>query len=71
MWWLRQSGGTGLVLRLANGTTVAAPWFEGSADMVVSQTPVILDDCRAQAKWPNRCKLVTCRQVVGGQSLRV
>ena len=43
-------GGAWLVLRLADGASDVAPWFEGSAAVIVAQTPVTLDDCRAQAE---------------------
>jgi hypothetical protein len=39
-------GGAWLVLWLADDASDAAPWFEGSADVVMAQTPVTLDDCR-------------------------
>ena len=49
-WWSRQSGGAWLVLRLANGAAAAVPRFEGRAVVVVLQTPVMLEDCRARAE---------------------
>ena len=49
--WLCQSGDVWLVLWLANGVSNMSPWFEGSAASVVAQTPVMLDDYRAQAEW--------------------
>ena len=44
------SGGTWLVLQLVDGVSDAGPWFEESADMVVTQTLVTLDDCRARVE---------------------
>jgi hypothetical protein len=43
-------GGAWLVLRLADGASDAAPRFEGSANVVMAQTPVTLDDCCVQAE---------------------
>jgi hypothetical protein len=50
--WARRvtPGGAWLVLRLANGALDAAPRFEGSAAVSMAQTPVTLDDCRAQVE---------------------
>jgi len=43
-------GGAWLVLRLADGASDVAPRFEGSAAVVMAQTPFTLDSFRAQAE---------------------